>query len=176
MSIVKGNIWIKLIKIGIVGLILMTFLVIKIEGIDVPVDKYEKRSFYLFFFFFLPLSLLFSVYYLNNLLGEVCLDASGLLAKKSSFFTYRPFSINKNSIKRIHLKSGNSSTLIVQLDKEKNLKIELLGLKEFEGPWIEPPYNQFMPSSPYGKNAHKIAYNISKKYNIPFESEFIDKK
>ncbi|EQC44949.1 hypothetical protein M899_0565 [Bacteriovorax sp. BSW11_IV] len=174
MSVVKGNIWIKLIKISFVGLLLMTLIVIKNEGIDVPVDKYEKRSFYFFFFFILPSYVLFSVYYLNNLLMELCLGTDDLLVKKSSFFTYKPFSINKNSIKKIHLKNGNSTTLIIDLDKNKKLKIELLGLKEFEGQWIDPPCNQFMPSSPYGKNAHKIAYNISKKYNIPFESDFID--
>lgn len=174
MNKVKGNIWIKLFKIGFVGLVLMTFVTINIEGIYVPVDKYEKRSFYFFFFLFLPSSIIFSVYYLNNLLGELCLYESGIFAKKSSFFAYKPFRITKNSIKKIYFKNGNSSTLFVELNKDKILKVELLGLKEFQGPWIEPPYNQFMPSNPHSKNAHKIAYNISRKYIVPFQSDFID--
>lgn len=173
LRIIDNN-WIGLFKTSLFLFWIVLIIAFLKEGFEVPHDKYDKRAFYFTIYFLVPIFTSSAIYYLNILIKSIFLDESKIVLSQSRVLFFKKLELPTHDILGIEIKNGNSSTIFFKFKNNIIKKVETLGLKKFEGSWIEPPYNQFMPSSPYGKNAHKIAYNISKKYNIPFESEFIN--
>lgn len=162
-----SNTWLNLIKTSLILFWAVIALGILKEGASVPTEASEKRAYFFMFFFVVPFFTSVAIYYLNVLIKNIDFENTKIVIVKSRFFSSKTIEISVSKIKEIKMKSEGSTSLFFILNNEENIKIDLLGLKDSEGRLIEPPYNQYMPSHPTVKNAYKIAYNISKKYNIP---------
>lgn len=162
------------LKIGFVLFLVTLVIGLLKEGVAIPEIKSEKRAYFFLAFFVVPLLSLGTLYYLNVLIKEIILERTQILIKKSYFIFYKDITVEISMIEKMELGNGNSSTLIFLLKDKRNIKVETLGLKNFEGQWGDPSYSDFMPSNPSSKIAYKIAYNISKRYEIPFETDFIN--
>lgn len=120
----------------------------------------------IFLFIRLSTQMTFRLLLNDNIIEYSKLKLIGVKSKQINTVGIESINVSKNmligDIVNLKLKNG------------KKVKIQTYGLDRLIGTWQEPSFNDYMPMDQDRRNTHKIAYNISKKYNIPFESEFID--
>lgn len=123
--------------------------------------------------FFFPSLIIIGFRYLFVFVKELKIEANSIVIVRCPFFKDVASEVDVKDIEAVNVKSGYSTKVSLALKSGKKIRVEALYLEGFEEGWIEPPFSDYMPSEPKSRAAFKIAYNISKKYNIPFETEHI---
>lgn len=173
---VSSRTWIPRVRLSLVlGMSLLVFLLFSEHGerfLTWPEEAHKKRG-NIFFYVFFPSTLAYLLKILFSLIETLRLSSEMIEVIKYPFLKKLSNEIDCTIVKKISINSGNSTAIFFDFDGGKPLKLEALGLTDFEGDWLEPPFSEYMPSDTKSRAAFKIAYNISKKYNIPFETEHI---
>lgn len=112
--------------------------------------------------------------YLQRVTLRLIFSEDSIRILKSKFLSSELISIDKDNMKKISIASGIASQFTVHLKVGDQITLETYGLQRFDDRWLEPPYNKYMPLAVNGRRTHKIAYNISKAFDIPLESDFIN--
>ncbi|WP_417336267.1 hypothetical protein [Halobacteriovorax marinus] len=172
---VVDNIFILAFRFVFISTI-FSFIMLVLEQMGYFNNNPTKYDFTWFFNFIilLPALLYFSVYYLFKLTKILKLTEDQILIIRSNFFSSKKLIINLNDISKLSIDGSQSYFIKIHLKDNTEIELFTLGLKNMDSDWIDPPFNQYMTLQTIGRVNQKIAYNISKKYNIPFDSGFID--
>lgn len=124
--------------------------------------------------------LIIFAWFLKQIAYELNVQADYLEAyREGIFWTLKPiFKVSKNEMKRISVRKSNSlgDDILIHLNNDDIVKFKPYGLELLnEKEWLKPNFNEYLWSHPQAQRPFIIAYNLSKLYNIPFESEFIRK-